>query len=321
MNIHKKQIDIETMISDIKKFDKTFRINSNQFVTNKGAFDDAISNYKLYIIALALSLVNIPLSSYFVKSRYEGISTVSNPDDIINNIKQVMNNKQEAFVSQDEFKIRFLLHMITELSTYISDIIQNMYNKTGKPGNQYANMFSLLKEIDIFLTKFIIGFIKGEEYDMISIFEIFSFARKNKRQLIPVIRAHAKLTIDVKVIEDNMLKHEDVIINDLMKLAYIFATESVDVSGTPDKIKHLCRYDTESIHNQIKELGYVIADTRYKRSRPVLYKSFSKSHPYIISKSSELLVDEYFNIGCRALVYAAMILNQPEVYRLLYVIL
>ena len=284
-------------------------------LSQKSWYSITLSNFQFHCYELMSMINGIDPDTYIYADRQV---TMLNDNVKVNKLFKRMSLidwKTPAPISSQTFRGRFATLLILKIAHNSHHIIKHLYENGGFKKKRYKTYNELLSElittVDCFVTTFLSANLEytnslrdilellvvseGEEYEILEkLEEMRGFLKEN-------CRTHG--------VDDGVL------CNNIMKMAYVLATNNVNVKKTPKYVEEIDYEDINMMASQIGRLGYAILHRKSKGADSMIYDVFTKSLPEIWSKIDG--IDEYpeIIIGTQALELLKLFIDDIEVSR------
>lgn len=106
---------------------------------------------------------------------------------------------------------------------------------------------------------------------------------------------------------------DDLIINNLLKLAYVLSTNSVNFKKTPEYLENLSTSHKDVVEHQIGELGYAIMHRFSKSGSSALINIFVEAEPLIETRFKDIEPD--VAMGVQALMLTGLLLDDDYIWK------
>lgn len=104
-----------------------------------------------------------------------------------------------------------------------------------------------------------------------------------------------------------------IILNNLMKTAYILATMNTKLKKTPEFISGDYTNDDETMKHQIGQLGYAIMKAQTKGNNSLFYDLMIEANPKLFTRFSDVNDYPEVCVGCQALYLLMLYVDDPVV--------
>jgi hypothetical protein len=279
---------------------------------SKPAYELALNYTLVHLYELVLSINGIKAEEYFGP---DGIS-IRNNIKLNKKFKKLSSldwNKQADFNSLDfrgRFCTIFLMRMIRTCHSNIKGMYKTLYPDTKKH-KMYMNLLNqMLLRIDMLVVSMLSRDVAyGEPLE--AMYQILSVTGDMDSELARKVQETKEFLIEncsKRKIDDG------IIINNILKLAYMLSTNSTKLKKTPEFIEGDYRDDDDLMMRQEAQLGYAILRAQNKGKESLLYDVLIEAKPSIMVRYTEE-VNEYpeIVIGCQALFFTGLFVDDPYV--------
>lgn len=310
MNIVKeriKQIEKGSVPNKKKKKGK----NKEKPLSNKLAYSITMTNFFEHVFEMILTINNIDEEEY-VDKKY-GMQK--------RNIKLNKKFKKLSSINWDEksefgslqFRGKLATIYLFHLLKDINHLIARTYAKQYQGEKRFKVYNMLLNNIITRSDMLIVGLLTRD----------MSYAEPLQAMTQMIILANGKngdlldiINKSIAFLEKECSEQtvdEGVILNNIMKTAYILSTMNMNLKKTPKFIEGDYRKDDTVMKNQIGQLGYAIMKAQVKGNESLFYDLMMETNPKLYTRFSD--VNEYpeVAIGCQALYLLTLYIDNPDV--------
>lgn len=274
-----------------------------------------LSNFKFFLMDTICMLNGIERDDYFFEDGFPRFKKFKFNKDF----------KDTSFLHFDEkansiYGARYRARYLTMLYFYFFKNIEKIVNKLSKKigDESYKTKINILKDVIVKLNTFTVNFSSNNgDYsnslkELMNILMITDGNKKNKK-VMKIVTQQGEIVKDA--CKNKHLYDEDVMINNIIKLAYVTATTSTDIHKCPKFKEGVTKSDRDNVKKQVRKLGKAICYELNKRKTPEFYKVYTNSRPIYYSNFKDINEDDYLNIGTKALTYLKFILNDKKCNR------
>ena len=219
-------------------------------------------------------------------------------------------------VNSLQFRGRFATKILIYFFKNIDDIIDVIAKDSNKDTYQFR--YGFLNDMIKKINKFVITYL-SKEYNyrehLQRLIEYMYITERRNKEAIDVTKTFEVQSQFVKRACKTKEYDEDLMVNNIIKLAYVMATNKMNVKKCPEYEEGITAKDYMRIKDQIQGLGHAILKRREKEKTPALYKCFTKAMPLYYSKYPDINEDLEVNVGTKALVYLKVLIDDPYVDR------
>lgn len=106
---------------------------------------------------------------------------------------------------------------------------------------------------------------------------------------------------------------EGILLNNIMKTAFMLSTLTLKLKKTPEYIEGDYRDDDELMRKQLGQLGYAIMNSQAKGYKSFFYNIMVEANPEVITRFED--AEEYpeLLVGCQALMLLDLYMDDPDV--------
>ena len=297
--IHKEKLVMKKHLNkkDVKRISKSYNMHLMMF---KGSL------FTMVRYLNEMELLDIDGFHFEIRSKYFTDESTEEPI--------------ESYV----FKVRFLTVLYVYILNNLDEIIEFEFGLRGKKAVQdrYEILFQIIEAVE----NFTVNFLKGKDiFDSIqNIYEFTSIGGTKKQS-----RVFKTLKKQLEVIRNSQIRipgfkflemplAEDKIIHNLSKIAYVLATNDVDVSKTGNFIKGMSFDDKESLYIIISSLGKAVRKAHKEYEEPMIWTLFFDARPKMVTSYNEIQTDKNVEYGCKALFLLSFVCGSKEVQQLIY---
>lgn len=331
----KKELEynLPALVEEVRKLDKYQGIKLKhpvKILDPMLSYNMNLQNTKIYFLSVAIILNNQKPDDYFVSdgSFIHMTYKVSLDNDyfVENSYLFHMNNFKKYEINSDEFRGRFVTLLCMKLGDIIPDIVDSRFVLSKKKLNEYEEKELILHDVIRIFNRFIISYLEGHDFekDLFNVFTLLSIQKaykkkfkKYKMKMLETVHEQKDRLIDgrsgLKFVPS--LMEDDIAINNVIKLAYVVTTESLDISKTPYISDGISVKDSREIKELVEALGATI--NLYDRKKPLLYQIFMKTIPNIEVKWSDVNFNLNLKTGCKALYYLDFICHDRKIHQLI----
>ena len=278
---------------------------------NKAVYSITMSNFFSHIFEMILSINNIDEDEYMDKKlgmqkrnikfnkKFKELSSI-NWDD-----------KSEFGSSQFRGKLAtiYLFHLVKD----IDRLIARTYTREYKGSKRFKVYNMLLNNIITRSDMLIVGLLTRD----------LSYAEPLQAMTQMIILANGKDGDLLKMINDsisflekecsNPTVDEGVILNNIMKTAYILSTMNLKLKKTPKFIEGDYRRNDNVMKNQIGQLGYAIMKAQIKGNESLFYDLMMETNPKLYTRFEDVNDYPEVCVGCQALYLLQLYVDNPDV--------
>ena len=215
------------------------------------------------------------------------------------------------------FKYRVLTLMFDDIIQYLDEIVDSEFEKSGRRVYEFEDKLKILRQIDRCLTSLQSKYMQGEPVmkEMVQIEYYFcNHKDKKKDQLVNTLVDHLGIIMDNKTIGGQNQLDDYVLINDLIKLAYVAVTENPNISKTKSISTSVTFADKNKIRLLIMGLGEDILKYKDEKGNlSLLYQEFLFARPQIETSYADVNHNRELREGIRALIFMEFLTNSSEI--------
>lgn len=225
-------------------------------------------------------------------------------------------------IMDDIFKARFLVLLYSEMAKYIDDVVDTEFGKYGHSVTKDEDRYLILKTIVSLTGRFHDAYIDGTDSLSIALELnglLSSRSRKKREKVLRLIQDHVDI-IQMQQTWTSYNLDDDVLINDLVKMAYVAVTENPDISETTPTKMGMSFSDKREIKKVLYGLGEDILWFKHQkkhRKNPIFYDAFMYAKPELLCSFSDVDDDTVIRIAIRAMYYLSFLINEPRIHRLI----
>lgn len=301
----------------LKELKKTPDKNNRSY-TMKQLFNISMNNYRFVLMDMLFDINGIDKDEYLFSDGFSLEYDFSFDDKFKEMSKLGFNKKEKNDINGIKFRGRFVTKLLFFFMKHIDDIIDTISEESNSSGeSKWKIRYNILNEIIIRLNSFVVSYLRKDIYyeeHLEKILEIFMIYRK-KEKSVDVFETFKEQKEFVKHACKTMEYDEDIMINNICKLAYVMSTENMKLKECPKLEEGMTRNDYYSVKEQIADLGYAILKRRCKEKEHPIYKMFTKANPRYYSKYPEVNDEYEINIGIKALMYLKFLIDDKNVDR------
>lgn len=282
-------------------------------ISNKNLYDITLSNFQFHIYELVMMINGIDSSYYLYQT--ENAVTLNANVKIDKTFKQLSKLDWDEPMDIDSltFRGRFATLLLLQIVASSHKIVKNLYAKVDS-GKKYKGYFYILDEwitrVDMFVTTYLTNNLNYRDH-LEAILEVLLAAEDEDPEILK--RLKETKTFLINACKGREKYTDGIICNNIMKMSYVLATNSMKVKRTPKYQENIDYRDQEMMVRQIGELGLAILKRRDKEDTPIIYKVFTKANPKIWSRVQ--YAEEYpeILIGMRALEMLKIFIDDKSV--------
>jgi hypothetical protein len=127
-----------------------------------------------------------------------------------------------------------------------------------------------------------------------------------------------KLDTAIKFLEEQCTDpdlDEGIILNNIMKTAFMLATLTLKFKKTPEYIEGDYRDDDELMKKQLGQLGYAIMHSQSKGNKSFFYRIMVEANPAIETRFEDIADFPEISVACQALELLGLYMDNPVVSR------
>ena len=243
---------------------------------------------------------------------------------IIFQTSQLWRGKTEVTEIEGQlFKYRFLTFLYSDVIRNIDQIVDWEMENTGRRLTEDMDRYNILKRLMSAVSDFSQNLLSEETSSMKSFVDmdyfLYQSSSKRKRLVIETMVEHLNVIIDNQSFMRGNYLDEYIVINDLMKLAYVAVTDSANLKHTFPIVQNVDFKNKAQLRNMLMKLGEDITEYRRinnnKHSR--LYDIFLYSRPDMETGYMDVNRNTSLRVGIRAMFYLGFIANDKKVWKLI----
>ena len=272
-----------------------------------------MNNFKLFLMDLICLINGIDKDDILFKNGFsmKNIKFRFNKD--FKNLSFLHFNEAANNVNGARYRGRYLTFIYFYFFKNADDIVDELCKRLDI--DTFEGKYQVLEKLITKLNTFTVNFTaKNADYSKSAkeLMEIFMVSEKSDTtdKVMTIFEQQGEIIKDACA--NKNLYDDDVIINNIIKLSYVTATGSPNVSGCPKFKEGVTYKNAKILKKQIRKLGKEIVKERRKRKRPGMYKAFTKAMPLYYSRFSDINEDYYLNVGTKALSYLKFLLNDKK---------
>lgn len=225
-------------------------------------------------------------------------------------------------ILSEVFKARFLTLLYSEMAKYLDDIVDMEFGHIGNSVTKSEQRYAILQGIIDATTNFHDAYIKNQ-YSLdasLRLVYYLSFRSKKKRnKVLELISEHMGIIYMNQTWSGNNLD-DDVLMNDLAKIAYMAVTENPDIENTTPTMLQIDIHDDRLVRKVLTGLGEDILffkNRRKKHPHPFLYEAFLYARPSMPTRFTDVSSNIRIRIAVRALYYLGFLANDSSMMKLI----
>lgn len=213
-----------------------------------------------------------------------------------------------------KFRGRFATRILIYFFKNIDKVIDDITSDCGY--YSWGDKISLFNKLMQRINKFVITYL-SKDYNykehLDKLLEIMYIDDRRDVEATKVCKTYEVQSEFVKRACKTKEYDEDVMINNITKLAYVMATNKMNIKKCAEYEEGITTRDKEAMKNQIGQLGYAILKRRVKEPTTSAYKAFGKANPLFYSRFNSVNEEVELNIGTKALVFLKVLMDDPYV--------
>ena len=253
--------------------------------------------------------------------RYLNDQEILNPDGFSFKISSEYFSKDSkpAEIYTHTFKVRFLTLLYVYILNNLQDIIdfEMELHKKESLADEYETLYQVMDHVENFTVNFING--TNKKSDVKYIYEMISIGKINTMK--PVLKT---VTKQINYIQASQIKipafkflempmKEDEIIHNASKIAYIIATNKMDIQRTGNYKKGLTFNSKDDLVDIYEKLGKVINQAHKNFGVPVMWGLFFEANPDISKTSFSSISNKDIETGIKAMILLKFVCGSKEV--------
>lgn len=272
----------------------------------------AMGNFKFVVMDMILDINNIDKDDYLFSDGFT-LNCEFKFDDKFKKMSSLdFDTKEKSDINDMKFRGRYITKLLFYVLKHVDDMIDVVYDECKNYYDSKGKIkYNILNEFVLRLNSFIVTYLSEDASyrehleDLMEFFLIY----KKRYQSVEVMETFREQSEFVREACHTMSYDQDIMINNIMKLAYMMCTGDVKLRKCPKLIEGMRNDDFMDLKEQIGCLGYAIMERTEKESTDLLYQLFSKSYPLYYSKFPDVNELIELNIGTKSLTYLKMILD------------
>lgn len=287
-------------------------------LSNRAIYDITLSNFQFFLYTTIETINGIDTDVYVYA---DSSVTVLNGNMKINKaFKNASKLDWDSPVNIDSltFRGRFATLLLLKLVHNSHSIVKGLFNTVDeKIDHKYGAYWEILNEfigeISIFVTSYLSADLSYALH-LQKIYEILLMSQGKDTEIIDRLSSVREMLEEVA--NGNHKYDDGTICNNVMKMAYVLATDSLKLKDTPKYDEDLDFKDYYGVGNQIGTLGYAIMRRRMKIERtPFFYSIFEKAKPRLTTRFVEVEEMPELAIGVKSLTLLEIFLGDVSCTR------
>ena len=215
------------------------------------------------------------------------------------------------------FRGRFATILLLKIARNSHKIVKHLFEQTNAK-KRYQSYNLILNEWIYQINTFVATYLSSDlvyEDHLEKIIEIYNVSEDLNSEIIGKLDDTRML---LREAINHPGKYEDgILCNNIMKMAYVLATDSLKVKRTPKYDEDLSFASQSQMGNQIGTLGYAIMHRRYVKEDdvPWIYDIFQLAKPEINSRFSAIDENPEILIGTKAITLLQILMGDPEIVK------
>lgn len=225
-------------------------------------------------------------------------------------------------ILSDVFKARFLTLLYSEMAKYLDDIVDMEFRHIGHSVTRSEQRYMILQRIIDTTMNFHDNYIK-KQYSLEAFLQLaryLSFRSKKKRdKVFELIAEHMGIIQMNQTWSGNSLD-EDVLVNDLVKIAYMAVTENPNIENTTPTMLQVNTSDDQMMRKILTGLGEDILFVKNRKKNhphPFLYEAFLYARPSMPTRFTDVSSNLRIRVAIRALYYLGFLTNDTSMLKLI----
>lgn len=308
---------------EVNKHDKTYGLNLKkphkvdykiEYILLRDSFiNDLQENINALNTQFIKSSVNNKHSGLFVQER--------NKDKKITDIDIVTKGLKRVFMFDDVFRERFLIILYTEMIKYVDDIVDLEFKRIGKSVVKDEQKYMILEKFVHTIQDFHNAYIHMNMSMPIvmKLNSLLTFRKgKHRDKVCQLLIDHTDIIKMSKTLFGFSLD-DDILINDITKMAYIAVTEQSNIENTSPTMVDITLKDEVALRKVMINLGedILIYKNKKKCRNPFLYDAFLMACPSMPCSHPDINSNTTIKVAVRAMYYLAFLANDITIYHLI----
>ena len=279
------------------------------------------ANFEFHIIELILMINDIEPTDIVVASKY---GTLIDSFGFNKKFKEASkfdwDSESTSAINSLAFRGKFLtllLFWILDNSEDIIDAVYEYYPDKKKASIKRQVLKTIITRTDLFVVNFLCQdtLYSDAMYDILDL-TILSSGSDHIAKIMSNYQTQRAFIKDALAGDEY---EKPLIWHNVIRLAYMMATNNRNFKNLPDYDKNLDLYDPDVVKESIGRLGLAICinRTNSKKKKPEIYKIFTKANPVIDSSFEDVNDHIELKVGTKALIFLAFIINDPALYQFL----
>ena len=266
---------------------------------NKAVYTITMSNFFSHVFEMILAINNIDESEY-LDSKYGMMKRNIRLNKKFKRLSSIDWDKRSEFGSlqfRGKLATIYLFHLVKD----IDHLIARTYAREYKGSKRFKVYNMLLDNIITRSDMLVVGLLTRD----------LSYAEPLQAMTQMIIMANGKNGDLLKMINDSIsflekectdpTVDEGVILNNIMKTAYILSTMNLKLKKTPKFIEGDYRSNDDVMKNQIGQLGYAIMKAQVKGNESLFYDLMMETNPKLYTRFEDVNDYPEVCVGCQAL--------------------
>lgn len=299
-----KQIGFESS-KPKKKKEKT--------LSRKVTYTITMSNFFSHVFELILSINNIDETKYL--SKKHGVQKrdirLNKKFKRLSGLDWDHSSEIGSFNFNGKLATVFLFHILYE----VDHVIAKTYSRQYRDAKRFKVYNMLLNKIIERCDLLVVGLLTRD----------FSYSEPMHAMTQMLILANGNDGNILKTMEEsfkflekecrNPSVDEGVVLNNVMKTAYILATMNMKLKKTPKFIEGDYRNDDATIRKQVAQLGFAIMKAESKGAKSLFYDMMIEANPKIMCRFPDVNEFPELCVGYQALTLLMLYMDNPDVTR------
>lgn len=308
----KKQIK---NLKKTKKGDNKKEKSKRKKLGYKSLFKISLANYKFVLMDMIFAINGIDKDEYLFSDGFSLEYSFSFNDKFKAMSKLGFDRESKDDINSLKFRARFVTKLLFYLMKHLEDIVYSISDNGDEYNSKWKVRYGVLKEIIFRVNAFTTSYLSNDIQYRNHLEKILEFMLiyTKREESEEIIETYCEQIEFVRRACKTMEYKEDLMINNIIKLAYMMSTENMKLKNCPKPIEDMDWKDYESVREQIAGLGSAILKRRGKEKEHPLYRLFTKAMPLYFSKYPNVNEDYEINVGTKALLYLKFLIDDKDV--------
>lgn len=268
-----------------RKEEKQKKKRKEKKMSSEGIYNVTLMNFQFHLYEIICEINDIPLDYYMAVDTINGSVQLVNDLILDETFKSLSGLKWEEPAGIDTlyFRGRFCTCLLYKLVRMSHRVVKGIHNAvTDDDKHKYRIRHAILQQWIQIVDTFAVNYLSAKQNyvpSLLKIYELLTYTGKGSEHVLEYLK-------DTERLIRNGKESEGIETNDITKMAFVLATDSLRLGKCPAFREDFKYEDFNGALEQVGGLGYAIMNRRIKDNRkpPIMFVTFQMANPKIVSR-------------------------------------